>query len=261
MTNKFNPFHLVDLSPWPILASNGALCIVLSGLLLINKVSITYSLISLFVILLIAYSWWRDVHREGTTQGNHSILVINGLKTGIVLFIASEVLFFISFFWAFFHRRISPTIEIGQAWPPSSIISFNPIRIPLLNTILLLSSGVSITWSHHEILKQNFNKGKLALILTICLGIVFTTFQGFEYIEAPFCIADSTFGSTFFIATGFHGLHVIIGSIFLLVSLLRFKNLINSSDHMVGFECAAWYWHFVDVVWLFLYSILYWWGA
>jgi NADH:ubiquinone oxidoreductase subunit 3 (subunit A) len=135
------------------------------------------------------------------------------------------------------------------------------MRIPLLNTILLLSSGVRVTWSHHEILKTNFDKAKKALMLTIFLGAVFTVFQGFEYIEAPFCMADSTFGSTFFIATGFHGLHVIIGSVFLVISLLRFNKLINSSDHIVGFECAAWYWHFVDVVWLFLYSMLYWWGA
>jgi cytochrome c oxidase subunit 3 len=259
MTRKFNPFHLVDVRPWPLLASNGALCIVLSGLVIINKVSIKLTLFSLILMLTVAYSWWRDVHREGTTQGRHSDLVINGLKTGIVLFIASEVLFFASFFWAFFHRSISPTVEIGQGWPPNTIISFNPISIPLLNTILLLSSGVSITWSHHEILKNNFKKAKISLLLTIFLGAIFTTFQAFEYIEAPFCIADSTFGSTFFIATGFHGLHVIIGSIFLIVSLLRFKNFINSSNHIIGFECAAWYWHFVDIVWLFLYSMLYWW--
>jgi len=261
MSNKFNPFHLVDVRPWPILASNGALRLVLGGLIIINKVNPFLITISFLTMLLVAFSWWRDIHREGRDQGNHSNLVINGLKTGIVLFIVSEVFFFVSFFWAFFHRRISPTIELGQSWPPLSIISFNPIRIPLLNTILLLSSGVRITWSHHEILKKNFNKAKLALILTISLGGIFTLFQGFEYIEAPFCIADSSFGSTFFIATGFHGLHVIIGSIFLFVSLIRFKKIINSPTHIVGFECAAWYWHFVDVVWLFLYSMLYWWGA
>lgn len=261
MIKKFNPFHLVDVRPWPLLASNGALAIVLSGILTINRVNFLALSTSLTIIFIVAYIWWRDVHRESSNQGNHSFLVINGLKTGMILFIASEVLFFSSFFWAFFHRRISPTIELGQAWPPQSIIAFNPIRIPLLNTILLLSSGVTITWSHHEILKKNFKKAKKALILTILLGIIFTTFQGFEYAEAPFSISDSAFGSTFFIATGFHGLHVIIGSIFLYISIIRFKNLINSSEHIIGFECAAWYWHFVDVVWLFLYSSLYWWGA
>uniref|UniRef100_UPI00315C9691 cytochrome c oxidase subunit III n=1 Tax=Ceratozetella imperatoria TaxID=3127034 RepID=UPI00315C9691 len=256
-----NPFHLVDQSPWPILASNGALALVLSGLVLLNKVTPLVILLSFLLMITVAFSWWRDIHRESTNQGHHSELVMNGLKTGMILFIASEILFFVSFFWAFFHSSISPTIELGQNWPPNSILSFNPMSIPLLNTILLLSSGVSITWSHHEMLKKNFNKSKNSLFLTIFLGAIFTVFQGFEYAEAPFCMADSSFGSTFFMATGFHGLHVIIGSVFLTVSLLRFKKMINSKNHMIGFECAAWYWHFVDVVWLFLYSMLYWWGA
>lgn len=259
--NKFNPFHLVDVSPWPLLASNGALCLVLSSLTIINKVNKIAIIISFLTMLLVAYLWWRDIHRERRSQGRHSFVVINGLKTGIVLFIASEVFFFISFFWAFFHRRISPTVELGQAWPPITVISFNPMRIPLLNTILLLSSGVRITWSHHEMLKKSFSKSKNALKMTIFLGGIFTMFQAFEYMEAPFCIADSTFGSTFFMATGFHGIHVIIGSVFLFISLIRFSKLINSSNHIIGFECAAWYWHFVDVIWLFLYSMLYWWGA
>jgi cytochrome c oxidase subunit 3 len=120
---------------------------------------------------------------------------------------------------------------------------------------------VSVTWAHHAMIKRIKNRATKALALTIALGIIFTIFQGFEYIEAPFCISDSAFGSTFFIATGFHGLHVIIGSIFLAVSLIRFIKLNASRQHIVGFECAAWYWHFVDVVWLFLYSILYWWGS
>jgi len=261
MIRKFNPFHLVDVRPWPLLASNGALSLVLSGLLIVNNVTKKLVLISFVIVTLVAYSWWRDVHREASSQGNHSEVVINGLKTGIILFITSEVFFFVSFFWAFFHRRISPTVELGQIWPPLSIQPFNPMRIPLLNTILLLSSGVTVTWAHHEMLKDNFKKSRLALLATILLGVVFSTFQAFEYIEAPFCISDSSFGSCFFIATGFHGLHVIIGSIFLAVSLQRFKKIINVGTHIIGFECAAWYWHFVDVVWLFLYSIIYWWGA
>lgn len=261
MTEKFNPFHLVEKRPWPILASNGALCLVLSTLVWVNKVNTILIAIRLTTIILIAFMWWRDVHRESTSQGNHSHLVINGLKTGIILFILSEVLFFVSFFWAFFHRRISPTPELGQSWPPLSIASFNPMRIPLLNTILLLSSGVSVTWAHHEILKGNTKNSKKGLYLTVALGLIFTACQGFEYIEAPFSIADSAFGSTFFIATGFHGLHVLIGSLFLIVSLIRFRKMNASPSHMVGFECAAWYWHFVDVVWLLLYSLLYWWGA
>lgn len=261
MIKKFNPFHLVEKRPWPLIASNAGLCLVLSGLSWVNKVNRYCTIISISILIIVSFSWWRDVHRESTWQGNHSEVVMNGLKTGIVLFILSEVLFFASFFWAFFHRRISPTIELGQRWPPVSIKSFNPIRIPLLNTILLLSSGVTVTWAHHEILKGNIRKTKTSLSTTIILGAVFTALQGFEYMEAPFCIADSVFGSTFFMATGFHGMHVIIGSVFLLVSLTRFTKINASPQHIVGFECAAWYWHFVDVVWLFLYSIMYWWGA
>ena len=261
MTEKFNPFHLVEKRPWPLVASFGALSLLGSGLSWANKITSNLRLIAIVVILLTSIGWWRDVHREATVQGNHTTLVSNGLKTGIVLFILSEVLFFTSFFWAFFHRRISPTLELGQTWPPYQINSFNPIRVPLLNTILLLSSGVTVTWAHHEILKRNLEKSRLSLILTVILGAIFTSFQAFEYIEAPFCMADSCFGSTFFIATGFHGIHVLIGSAFLIVSFFRLKNLAFSKNHIVGFECAAWYWHFVDVVWLFLYRILYWWGA
>lgn len=261
MTEKFNPFHLVEKRPWPLIASFGALSLLGSGLSWVNKISSNLRLIVIALILITSIGWWRDVHREATVQGNHTTLVSNGLKTGMVLFILSEVLFFTSFFWAFFHRRISPTLELGQTWPPYQINSFNPIRVPLLNTILLLSSGVTVTWAHHEMLKRNLEKSRLSLILTVILGAVFTSFQAFEYIEAPFCIADSCFGSTFFIATGFHGIHVLIGSVFLIVSFFRLKNLAFSKNHIVGFECAAWYWHFVDVVWLFLYRILYWWGA
>jgi cytochrome c oxidase subunit 3 len=249
MTQKFNPFHLVTVRPWPILASNGALALVSSALIIINRTTKSLPLIALTLTIIIRYTWWRDIHREASEQGEHSRQVINGLKTGIILFITSEILFFVSFFWAFFHRRISPTVELGQNWPPLEINSFNPIRIPLLNTILLLSSGVTVTWCHHDIIKNNFKKAKMALSTTIILGTIFTLFQGFEYKTAPFSISDCAFGSSFFIATGFHGLHVIIGSIFLLISFLRFNKIINSNNHIIGFECAAWYWHFVDVVW------------
>jgi len=261
MTIKYNPYHLVQQSPWPLTGSLTILGIVRSAILFLNKTRNTTLLLFALLTRTLAFLWWRDIHRESSEEGNHPKVVVNGLKTGIILFIASEVLFFVSFFWSFFHRRFSPTIELGQMWPPHSIRSFNPIRIPLLNTILLLSSGVSVTWSHHEILKSNFNRTKKALLTTIYLGVIFSVFQGFEYKEAPFSISDSTFGTTFFIATGFHGTHVLIGTLFLLISLSRFSKIINSRQHIVGFECAAWYWHFVDVVWLFLYTIIYWWGA
>jgi len=181
------------------------------------------------------------------------------LKLGIILFITSEVFFFVSFFWGYFHRRLSPNIDIGQIWPPYFINSFNPINVPLLNTIILLSSGVSVTWSHHAILKNQMKKANFSLLLTVLLGLYFSLLQGIEYFQAEFCIRDSIYGSRFFIATGFHGLHVIIGSTFLLICYIRIKNFEFSSNHLIGFEAAAWYWHFVDIVWIFLYISIYWW--
>jgi cytochrome c oxidase subunit 3 len=257
LINKFNSFHLVTVRPWPFFVSNLALCLTSSLVVLFNYKTKILFMISLSFMILLIYYWWRDIHRESRIQGSHTKIVINGLKIGIVLFIISEIFFFISFFWRMFHSCISPSIEIGQNWPPISITFFNPIRVPLLNTIILLSSGISITWSHHEILNNNFKNSKVSLVLTIFLGVVFTIFQLLEYLEAPFCISDSCFGSVFFLTTGFHGLHVIFGSLFIFVSFIRFNKLINSKNHIVGFELAAWYWHFVDVVWLFLYFTLY----
>ena len=178
---------------------------------------------------------------------------------GIILFIVSEILFFFSFFWAYFHSSLSPAIEIGQSWPPLGIIPFNPFDIPLLNTIILVSSGLTVTWSHHAILNNNYKERTIRLLITILLGIYFSALQLIEYIEAPFTISDSVYGSRFFVATGFHGLHVIIGTIFLFFTFYRINLLHFSSIHHFGFEAAAWYWHFVDVVWLFLYVSIYWW--
>lgn len=176
------------------------------------------------------------------------------------MFIASEVLFFVSFFWAYFHNSIIPRIEIGQIWPPIIIKSLNPINIPLLNTVLLLSSGVSITWSHHLLMKNNIKLRKLCLLITIVLGAYFSILQLFEYIETEFSLADAIYGSSFFIATGFHGLHVLIGSTFLIITWTRINKIEFANNHTIGFETAAWYWHFVDVVWLFLFTAIYWWG-
>lgn len=168
--------------------------------------------------------------------------------------------FFVSFFWAYFHCSLSPDIFIGQNWPSKGIQRFNPIGIPLLNTLILLSSGIRLTARHHFIIVGNKLKANYYLIITIILGVYFSILQWIEYQEASFSISDSIYGSTFFIATGFHGLHVLIGTIFLFVCFSRL--IINhfSSYHHFGFEAAAWYWHFVDVVWLFLYLFIYWWG-
>jgi len=260
ITKKINPFHLVEKRPWPILASVRSLSITLSIIVLIftNVKSIT--ILSLFIALFISYRWWEDIYRESSLLGEHPKKVAKGLKTGIVLFITSEVFFFISFFWSFFHRSIAPNIEIGQIWPPKTIEVFDPIRIPLLNTILLLSSGISITWAHHEIIKEKLRNFKISMVRTVLLGGVFTILQAVEYINAPFCVSDSVFGTTFFVITGFHGIHVIIGTTFLVVTLTRIHLITNSSIHFLRFEISAWYWHFVDVVWLFLYITIYWWG-
>jgi len=262
MINKRNhSFHLVDQSPWPILSSFGALTIT-SGIVkwFTHGTSIIF-LSGLLIILLTSFQWWRDISREGTLQGLHTFIVTNGLKIGIVLFIISEVFFFISFFWAFFHRRLSPCVEIGMTWPPLGVITFNAFNIPLLNTIILLSSGITVTWAHHSIIENDLEQASDRLQITGVLGIYFSTLQWVEYAEARFSISDSVYGSSFFLATGFHGLHVLIGTTFLIVCLGRLLNCYFSRLHHFGFEAAAWYWHFVDIVWLFLYINVYWWGA
>nr|YP_214827.1 cytochrome c oxidase subunit III [Pseudocarcinus gigas]AAT52155.1 cytochrome c oxidase subunit III [Pseudocarcinus gigas] len=251
-----HPYHLVDMSPWPITGSISAMMLTTGLIKWFHQYNMNLLILSLAATLLTMIQWWRDVTREGTYQGLHTSLVVKGLRWGMILFIVSEVLFFFSFFWAFFHSSLAPTIEIGMYWPPSGIQPFNPFQIPLLNTTILLSSGATVTWAHHAIMESNHSQAIQSLGLTILLGVYFTMLQAFEYIEASFTIADSVFGSTFFVATGFHGLHVIIGTSFLFICFLRLFNCHFSSFHHVGFEAAAWYWHFVDVVWLFLYVFI-----
>nr|YP_008378718.1 cytochrome c oxidase subunit III [Abacion magnum]AFR77015.1 cytochrome c oxidase subunit III [Abacion magnum] len=255
-----HPFHLVEKSPWPLTASIGALCLTMGTINLLHANQATLLLMGTIIILSSMYQWWRDISREGTFQGLHTFPVTMGLRWGMILFITSEVFFFIAFFWAFFHSSLSPTTEIGSVWPPTSIIPFNPFQIPLLNTAILLASGITVTWAHHSLMEMNHSQTMWALTLTVILGMYFTALQAFEYMEAPFSIADSVYGSTFFMATGFHGCHVLIGTTFLMICLLRHLNNHYSNLHHFGFEAAAWYWHFVDVVWLFLYISIYWWG-
>ena len=261
MTTQSNhPFHLVDYRPWPLTGAIGVLTLVTGIIKWFHNFNLNLFILGYIIIILTIIQWWRDICREGTFQGKHTILVTKGLRWGIILFIVSEVFFFLSFFWAFFHRRLSPNIEIGAIWPPTNIIPFNPFQVPLLNTIILIRSGVTVTWAHHALIENNFSQTNQGLFITICLGVYFTILQAYEYIEASFTIADRVYGSTFFIATGFHGLHVIIGTIFLIICFIRRINNHFSRNHHFGFEAAAWYWHFVDVVWLFLYISIYWWG-
>nr|YP_010865960.1 cytochrome c oxidase subunit III [Dicerapanorpa magna]WGT92193.1 cytochrome c oxidase subunit 3 [Dicerapanorpa magna]WGT92207.1 cytochrome c oxidase subunit 3 [Dicerapanorpa magna]WGT92219.1 cytochrome c oxidase subunit 3 [Dicerapanorpa magna]WGT92232.1 cytochrome c oxidase subunit 3 [Dicerapanorpa magna] len=260
-THANHPFHLVDYSPWPLTGALGAMITVSGMVKWFHQFNPNLLFLGLIITLLTMYQWWRDISREGTFQGLHTLVVTLGLRWGMILFIISEVFFFISFFWAFFHSSLSPAIELGAIWPPIGIYAFNPFQIPLLNTAILLSSGMTVTWAHHGLMEGNHSQAFQGLLLTVILGIYFSILQGYEYIEASFTISDSVYGSTFFMATGFHGLHVIIGTTFLLICLIRHNYFHFSKNHHFGFEAAAWYWHFVDVVWLFLYISIYWWGS
>nr|AFN27597.1 cytochrome c oxidase subunit III [Diadromus collaris] len=260
MNKSYNhPFHLVTLSPWPLLTSLSLMIMLIGSIKWFHEFNYNIFILGMMTTLLNNYQWWRDIIRESTFQGFHSLKVSKLLRMGMILFITSEIFFFISFFWAFFHMSLSPSIEIGEMWPPLLIYPFNPYNIPLLNTIILLTSGISITWSHYSILNKNFFESKLSLMITVILGFYFTTLQMFEYKESMFSISDSIYGSTFFMITGFHGLHVIIGTLFIMITMLRLMNYQFSPIHHFGFEASSWYWHFVDVIWLFVYISIYWW--
>nr|YP_009653361.1 cytochrome c oxidase subunit III [Gasterophilus haemorrhoidalis]QCG71493.1 cytochrome c oxidase subunit III [Gasterophilus haemorrhoidalis] len=260
-THSNHPFHLVDYSPWPLTASIGAMTMVSGLVKWFHQYDVSLFLLGNIIVILTVYQWWRDVSRESTFQGLHTYVVTIGLRWGMILFILSEVLFFVSFFWAFFHSSLAPTVELGLMWPPMGITPFNPFQVPLLNTVILLTSGITVTWAHHSLMEGNHSQATQGLFFTVMLGVYFTSLQAYEYLEAPFTIADSVYGSTFFMATGFHGIHVLIGTTFLTICLIRHLNNHFSKNHHFGFEAAAWYWHFVDIVWLFLYVSIYWWGG
>lgn len=256
-----HPYHLVTPSPWPLLSALGSFFITVGAVLYMHQFPFGGFLLTfgLLYATIIAAMWWRDVIREAVFEGSHTRKVQNGLKMGMVLFILSEVMFFFAFFWAYFHSSLAPAVEIGSIWPPQGIEVFNPWGVPLLNTFILLLSGLTITYAHHALTVGDRTYAKDGFVFTILLAISFTFLQVYEYVEAPFNISDGIYGSTFFLATGFHGFHVFIGTLFILVCALRHHQY--TRDHMVGFEAAAWYWHFVDVVWLFLFVTIYWWGS
>ena len=265
-----HPYHLVDPSPWPMLGSFAGGALVLGIILNAHYGTRWMFFLGLAGVLGTMFGWWRDVVKEAQTPGIHTPIVRIGLRYGMTLFIASEVMFFVAFFWAYFHFALYPehvlSLEAGRAvnevWPPHGVKTFDPFGLPFLNTMILLLSGCTVTWAHHALLENN-RKGLIAgLTITVLLGIAFTTCQAIEYSEAPFKFAGGgAYPSTFFLATGFHGFHVLVGTCFLAVCLFRsLKGHFTPTKHF-GFEAAAWYWHFVDVVWLFLFICIYWWGA
>jgi cytochrome c oxidase subunit 3 len=256
-------YHLVDPSPWPLVAALGAFMLTSGLALYMHKFIGGWQLFitGLTLILYTMYTWWRDVIREATFEDQHTIVVQKGLRLGMVLFIVSEIMFFFAFFWAFFHSSISPVYNIGGVWPPKAISTVNTFTLPLTNTFLLLTSGATVTWAHHALIVRAKKHTLIALIFTIIFAAVFTLVQGIEYVNAPFNISDGVYGSCFYMATGFHGFHVFVGTIALSVSFIRIVLNHFTNKHHFGFEAAIWYWHFVDVVWLFLFINVYWWSS
>ena len=255
-------FHLVDPSPWPLMASLGGFMLTTGLVGYMHKMIGGWGLFlnGFLLILFVMYVWWRDIVREATHEEQHTFVVQRGLRLGMILFIVSEIMFFFAFFWAFFHSSLAPVFNIGGVWPPKAIIPMNTYTIPLTNTFILLSSGATVTWAHHAIILGAKRHTLIALLYTLALATLFTYFQGLEYVSAPFNISDGIYGSCFYMATGFHGFHVFVGTIALGVSFIRIVLNHLTDTHHFGFESAIWYWHFVDVVWLFLFINIYWWS-
>ena len=278
---KNHDYHIIDPSPWPFLGSIGALVMAIGGigwmqalrgndfsLLGIPLASPWLFFIGLALVLYVMFGWWSDTIREAH-EGHHTRVVSLHLRYGMIMFIASEVMFFVAWFWAFFDAslfydeaaQVARTEYTGGQWPPAGIEVLDPFHLPLYNTIILLLSGTTVTWAHHALLHDD-RKGLIwGLALTVVLGILFSCVQIYEYSVAPFDFAGSIYGATFYMATGFHGFHVFVGTIFLIVCLVRAMNDGFTKEKHFGFEAAAWYWHFVDVVWLFLFVAIYVWAS
>ncbi len=274
-------YHIIDPSPWPFIGSIGALIMAIGGVgymrwladgeFLLGGVNLANPFlffIGLIIVLYTMFAWWSDTVKE-SHQGHHTRVVSLHLRYGMILFIASEVMFFVAWFWAFFDaslfageaQQVMRVEHTGGHWPPKGIEVLDPWHLPLFNTIILLLSGTTVTWAHHALLHNDRSTLKGMLVITVALGMLFSGVQAYEYIYAPFTFDGSIYGATFYMATGFHGFHVLIGTIFLLVCLLRAMAGHFTPQQHFGFEAAAWYWHFVDVVWLFLFCAVYVWAS
>jgi cytochrome c oxidase subunit 3 len=256
-----HPYHLVDPSPWPLIGAIAAGVLTGGAVYWMHGGNAWIMALGFVGVLAIMAVWWRDVIREAVYEGHHTPVVQIGLRYGMALFIASEVMFFAAFFWAYFDAALFPKAATGGIWPPKGIRPFNPFEVPFLNTLVLLLSGTTVTWAHHALIEGDRRNLIRGLAITVFLGVCFTSLQAYEYSHAAFGFKEGIYPSTFFMATGFHGFHVIIGTCFLTVCLFRAIAGHFKPNHHFGFEAAAWYWHFVDVVWLFLFVCVYWWGS
>jgi cytochrome c oxidase subunit III len=274
-----HPYHLVDPSIWPLIGAGAGVLLAFGGITFMHPEVFGAGLEpklkalgawkvapGLLLIFTTMWFWWKDVIKE--SRINHTPVVQLGLRYGMILFICSEVFFFLAFFWAFFDASLFPGAEnmpgrtefTGGHWPPKGVVPFDPFDLPFMNTMILLLSGTTVTWAHHGVLEGDQKTAVRGLLLTVVLGVLFTCVQAYEYSHAAFGFRDGIYSSTFFLATGFHGFHVLVGTIFLTVCLFRAMDNQFKPEQHFGFEAAAWYWHFVDVVWLFLFFAIYWWG-
>nr|AKM70123.1 cytochrome oxidase subunit III [Kaburagia rhusicola] len=254
------PYFILNNSPWPILMALNSFNLMLSNIMIMNFKFNIISMLNLKLMMWVAYLWYSDIFSASTFYETCSINLMNLIQVSMILFIISEMLLFISFFWNFLHNSLAPSIELGLNWPPKNINFFNPLLIPLLNTVILLTSSFTITLTHFYMLNNLKLKSIKFMKLTIILSMYFLLLQMMEYKQANFTFSDSIFGSSFYMATGFHGLHVMIGTIFLMINLLRMYKMHFSHIHHISFELSAWYWHFIDIIWLFLYMTFYWWN-
>ncbi|MBP7241517.1 cytochrome c oxidase subunit 3 [Amaricoccus sp.] len=259
--HKNHDYHILAPSIWPFAGAIGAFVMLFGAVLFFHDHGPWVMLMGLVLVLYVMFSWWSDVVTESHV-GDHTPIVQIGLRYGVMMFIISEVMFFSAWFWSFIKHAMYPMAAIDNTWPPPGIEVFDPWHLPLINTLILLCSGCAATWAHHALVHDNRrDEMKMGLWLAIGLGVFFTIVQAYEYSHAHFGFSGNIYGANFFMATGFHGAHVIIGTIFLTVCLVRVYYGHFTSEQHVGFEAAAWYWHFVDVVWLFLFAVVYIWGS